>query len=361
MYIATVEAEPTAFQEANVNYYIELKNPYLGIILWLLITKGASTNKTGKRINDMRRRLGKAAETPVHGTHDVAGYLGNIQNMYLQFLGEGGKVEAAHDVLLPATLETLSEGVHYVTRVDAKQWRKIGKAAETFKDKLDAGKNVTWKEVHASLLLENNLVFDNTSVSSMGEALVPHERRAQFPMVVTFADVAGDSDKNTLADLALAAYGKLATASDYQALMENHTPLPGLIDRNKKPVPNPTSGTEGAKKGGCKLAGGKPASPNGDKNGPSRQYVPPWRYRHIVDGKPCNHFNYHYVSSKQSDTEVQKTCRKCGGDKKMADKKLSSEKSSGHNAESGMAAMQLQEIKELLLAQATQNTGSSTE
>ena len=45
----------------------------------------------------------------------------------------------------------------------------------------------------------------------------------------------------------------------------------------------------------------------------------------------------------------------------MADKKLSSEKSSGHNAESGMAAMQLQEIKELLLAQATQNTGSSTE
>jgi hypothetical protein len=63
MYSATIEAEPTAFQEANVNYDIELKNPYLGIILWLLITKGASTNKTGKRIDDMRRRLGNAACT----------------------------------------------------------------------------------------------------------------------------------------------------------------------------------------------------------------------------------------------------------------------------------------------------------
>ena len=44
MYSATVEAEPTAFQEANSNYDIELKNPFFGIILWLLITKGASTN-----------------------------------------------------------------------------------------------------------------------------------------------------------------------------------------------------------------------------------------------------------------------------------------------------------------------------
>ena len=133
---ATVEAESTAFQEANVTYDIELKNPYLGIILWLLITKGASTNKTGKRIDDMRRRLGKAAETPVQRARDVAGYLGNIQNIYLHFLREGGKVDAAHDVLLPATLETLSEGVHYVDRIDAKQWRKIGKIAEAFKDRL---------------------------------------------------------------------------------------------------------------------------------------------------------------------------------------------------------------------------------
>ena len=117
---ATVEAESTAFQEANVTYDIELKNPYLGIILWLLITKGASTNKTGKRIDDMMRSLGKAAETPVQRARDVAGYLVNIQNMYLQFLGEGGKVETTHDVLLSATLETLSEGVDYVTRVDAK-------------------------------------------------------------------------------------------------------------------------------------------------------------------------------------------------------------------------------------------------
>jgi hypothetical protein len=249
MYSDTVESEPTAFQEANVNYDIELKNPYLGIILWLLITKGASTNKTGKRIDDMRRRLGKAAETPVQSARDVAGYLGNIQNMYLQFLGEGGKVEAAYDVLLPDTLETLSEGVHYVTRVDAKQWRKIGKTTEAFKDKRDAGRNVTWKEVHAALLLEYNSVFDNTSVSVMGDALVPHTRRAQFPMGVAFADVAGDSDQSTLADLALAAYGKPATSADYQALMENHTPLPGLIERHKQSVPSAAPGTEGAKKG----------------------------------------------------------------------------------------------------------------
>jgi hypothetical protein len=90
MYSATVEAEPTAFQEANSNYDIELKNPFLGIIMWLLITKGASTNKTGKRIDDMRRRLGKAAEAPVQRARDVAGYLGNIQNIYLHFLREGG-------------------------------------------------------------------------------------------------------------------------------------------------------------------------------------------------------------------------------------------------------------------------------
>jgi len=265
---ATVEAESTAFQEANVTYDIELKNPYLGIILWLLITKGASTNKTGKRIDDMMRSLGKAAETPVQRARDVAGYLGNIQNMYLQFLGEGGKVETTHDVLLSATLETLSEGVDYVTRVDAKQWRKIGKLAEAFKDKRHAGKSVAWKEVHAALLLEYNSVFDNTSVSAMGEALVPHERKVQFPMGVAFAAVAGDSGKSTLADLALAAYGKPDTAADYQALMENHTPLQGLIERNKKSVPNAAPDTEGAKKGGGKLGGEKPASPKTDKNSP---------------------------------------------------------------------------------------------
>ena len=235
MYSATIEAEPTAFQEANVNYDIELKNPYLGIILWLLITKGASTNKTGKRIDDMRRRLGQAAEAPVQRARDVAGYLGNIQNMYLQFLAEGGKVDAAHDILLPATLETLSEGVHYVTHVDAKQWRKIGTLAEAFKDKRHAGKSVAWKEVHAALLLEYNSVFDNTSVSAMGDARAQHAKRAQFPMGVAFAGVAGESDQGTLADLALAAYGKPATAADYQ---ETHTPLPGLIERNKQSVPS---------------------------------------------------------------------------------------------------------------------------
>ena len=82
----------------------------------------------------------------------MAGYLGNIQNMYLLFLTEGGKVDAAHDVLLPDTLETLSEGVHYVDRIDAK-------AAEAFKDRLDAGKSVSWKEVHAALLLDDDDVF----------------------------------------------------------------------------------------------------------------------------------------------------------------------------------------------------------
>jgi hypothetical protein len=78
----------------------------------------------------------------------------------------------------------------------------------------------------------------------------------------------------------------------------------------------------------------------------------------MVDGKPCNHFNYHYASSKQSDTEVQKTCRKCSGDKKVADKKHSSERSNGHNTES---AKDIKEIKEMMLAQAARHTGSSTE
>ncbi len=359
MYSATIEAEPTAFQEANVNYDIELKNPYLGIILWLLITKGASTNKTGKRIDDMRRRLGQAAEAPVQRALDVAGYLGNIQNMYLQFLAEGGNVEATHDVLLPATLETLSEGVHYVTHLDAKQWRKIGKSAQVFKDKRHAGKNVTWKEVHAALLLEYNSVFDNTSVSAMGDARVQHTKRAQFPMGVAFAAVAGESDQSTLADLALAAYDKPATAADYQALMENHTPLPGLIERNKPSVPSSTPDTEGAKKGGGKLGGGKPASTNCDKNGPGRQFMPTWRCGHMVDGRLCNHFNYHYASSKQSDTEVQKTFKKCDGDKKVADKKHLSEKSGGHNAE---FVKDIKEIKQtmMMLAQAAKDTGSST-
>jgi hypothetical protein len=116
--------------------------------------------------------------------------------------------------------------VHDVDHVDAKQRRKIGKIANAFKDRRDAGKSVTWREVHTSLLLEYNSVFDNTSISAMGEAIVSRERRAQFPMGMGFAAVEGESDKDTLADLALAAYGKPATAADYQTLMENHTPLP---------------------------------------------------------------------------------------------------------------------------------------
>jgi hypothetical protein len=175
----------------------------------------------------MRRRLGKAVEAPVQRARDVAGYLGNIQNIYLHFMREGGKVDTAHDVLLPATLETLSEGVHYVDRVDDKQWRKIGKIAEAFKDRRDAGKSVTWREVHATLLLEYNSVFDNTRVSAMGEAIVSRERRAQFPMGVGFAAVEGESGKDTLADLTLAACGKPATAADYQALWKITRPSRG--------------------------------------------------------------------------------------------------------------------------------------
>ncbi len=151
------------------------------------------------------------------------------------------------------------------------------------------------EEVHAALLLEYNSVFDNTSVSAMGDALVPHTRRAQFPMVVVFADVAGDSDQSTLSDLALAVYGKPATAADYQAIMENHTTLPGLIESHKHSVPSAAPGTEGVKKGGGKLEGGKPtsssaasmaaeASPSGDKNGPGSQFMPPWRCGHMVSG-----------------------------------------------------------------------------
>jgi hypothetical protein len=64
MYAATAEAEPTAFQEANSNYDLMLKNPFLGLILWNLITKGASTNKAGKRLDDLRRRLQRPLRHP---------------------------------------------------------------------------------------------------------------------------------------------------------------------------------------------------------------------------------------------------------------------------------------------------------
>ncbi len=99
--------------------------------------------------------------------------------------------------------------------------------------------------------------------------------------------------------------------------METRTPLPGLIDRNKQSVPNAAPGTEVAKKGGGRLGGGKPASTSGDTKGSGRPSMPSWRCGHIVEGKTCNQFNYHYASPKQSDTEVLKTCKKCGGDKKL--------------------------------------------
>jgi hypothetical protein len=92
---------------------------------------------------------------------------------------------------------------------------------------------------------------------------------------VGFAAVEGESDRGTIAELAMAASGKPATAADYQALMENHTPLPGLLERNKKTDPIAALGSEGARKGGGKFGGGKsPASPNGDKLGPKRPFVP---------------------------------------------------------------------------------------
>ena len=72
----------------------------------------------------------------------------------------------------------------------------------------------------------------------------------------------------------------------------------------------------------------------------------------MVEGKPCNQFNYHYASTKQSDTEVLKACRKCGGDKKVADKRHSSAETVKDNKENKQKAV--------AMAQAAQEAGNST-
>ena len=49
MYAATAVGRVHCIPGANSNYDIVLKIPILGIILWQMITKGASTNKTGRK------------------------------------------------------------------------------------------------------------------------------------------------------------------------------------------------------------------------------------------------------------------------------------------------------------------------
>jgi hypothetical protein len=165
----------------------------------------------------------------------------------------------------------------------------------------------------------------------------------QFPMGVGFAAAEGDADHDNITDMAMAAYGKLASAADYQALIESRTPLPGLIERNKRPLPTASTSSEGAKRCSGKPGGVKnTVSPNGGKWGPKRPFMPTWRCAHLVDGKRCGHFNFYYLTAKPSDTEVAKVCRKCAVDKKVAD---GDKKPGGRDSEAGMAALQFNELE----------------
>ena len=195
MFNATSDARSTAYAHANRKYPKNQMNPYLGLVGWHLITTGPSINNVRKRIDDIMERIRLAVDTPIERATDVAGYLDLINEVYLDYVSAGGKIDSANDAILPKVLRVLSDGEQVYARPDTKHWKKIGAIASAFKEQRDGGKSISWETVHATILTKYDELFDDTEVGSSGPTAngpAPHKTRAKFPMGVGFAGITTD-------------------------------------------------------------------------------------------------------------------------------------------------------------------------
>ena len=51
-----------------------------------------------------------AVDTPIERAADVAGYLDLTNEVYLDYVSAGGKIDSANDAILPKVLRVLSDG-----------------------------------------------------------------------------------------------------------------------------------------------------------------------------------------------------------------------------------------------------------
>ena len=163
MRLAAYDAKPAAFNQANRKYKKGglTANPFQGIVVWHLITRGTTMRHVQKRRDEAKKRVRMAAEAPVDRAVDVAGWLENINEVVDAYYYADGEEEEAAKEVLPEVLKTLETGLIAYGRADAKEWRAIGVTAEGFKKTWDETGEVTWEEVYEKMLetsLSSNII-----------------------------------------------------------------------------------------------------------------------------------------------------------------------------------------------------------
>ena len=165
MYKAANDARPAAFNHANGHFLADETNPFLGIVVWHLITCGTTVRQAQKKLDEAKRRARKAAEAPLDRAIDVASYIGHINEVVAAYYTAGGDQKSAAADVLPDVLRTLSSGLVAFGRPDTKEWHLIGAEAEAFKKEWDNTGNLHWEPVYQKLMETYNDVFEDADLA----------------------------------------------------------------------------------------------------------------------------------------------------------------------------------------------------
>ena len=143
MYRAAYEARPAVFNQANGKFYGDEVNPFLGIVVWHLITRGTTIKNAQKQLDDARKRVRIATELKLERAVDVAGWMDLINETVGAYYHAGGTEQDVAADVLPDLLKTLSTGKLAYGRPDVKEWVAIGAVADDFKKTWDDTGNLT--------------------------------------------------------------------------------------------------------------------------------------------------------------------------------------------------------------------------
>ena len=299
MYKAANDARPAVFNHANGHFLADETNPFLGIVVWHLITCGTTVRQAQKQLDTAKRRARKAAEAPLDRAIDVAPYIGNINEVVAAYYTAGGDQKSAAADVLPDVLRTLSAGLVAFGRPDTKEWHIIGAEADAFKKKWDNTGNLYWEPVYQKLMETYNEVFEDIDMAGKGKvANGPgtyssyKSMSVRFPTGVAFGSIDEDDESNDIA----AAFSQPATIQDYRSLMDA-APQVNVPERVTKSVTLEKKTEEGT-----------PQS--------TRPIKALWRCgQKLDDGTTCGYRNFYYEHANRNDHTVKEKCDNCGLEK----------------------------------------------
>ena len=293
MRLAAYEAKPAAFNQANRKYKKGglTTNPFQGIVVWHLITRGTTVRHVQKKRDEAKKRVRKAAEAPVDRAVDVAGWLEHINEVVdAYYFADGSEAETAQEVL-PEVLKTLETGLIAYGRADAKEWRALGVVAEDFKKTWDETGAVTWEEVYEKMLETYNELFEGSDIAEKGKL---SNGPLAYKTGVSFASIDAEDESMAMA----ATFSQPATLQDYRNLMDATGSQAKAQERDTE----------------TPAATGKETEEDTPRG--TRPIKAPWPCgQKLDDGTTCGYRNSYYEQANRSDHTVKEKCDNCGQEK----------------------------------------------